>query len=52
MGPKLWRKFDSGPLSDLPLGLDIFFEGLVLPFAQGYDIPWDSTNKVTITVNS
>jgi hypothetical protein len=52
MGPKESRKLDSGPLSNLPIGVVIFFEGLVLPVAQNYDFPWGSTNKTMITVNS
>jgi hypothetical protein len=50
LGPKFSRKLDSGPVSGLPVGLKIYFEGLVLPVAQAYDFPWDSTNKLTVTV--
>jgi hypothetical protein len=50
MGPKFWRKLDSGPLSGLLPGLVIYFEGLVLPVSQLYNFPWDSTNKVAVTV--
>ncbi|MFT5287334.1 MAG: hypothetical protein ACI8TQ_003519 [Planctomycetota bacterium] len=50
MGPKFWRKLDIGPVTGLPVGLEIFFEGLVLPVSQGYATPWTSTNKHKVTV--
>ncbi|MFT5285035.1 MAG: hypothetical protein ACI8TQ_001196 [Planctomycetota bacterium] len=50
IGPKLSRKLDSGPITGLPAGLEIFFEGLVLEAANLYDIPYNSTNKVMVTV--
>jgi len=50
MGPKLWRRFDSGPVTGLPIGIKVYFEGVVLEAANGFNFPWNSTNKVTITV--
>ncbi|MFT5285325.1 MAG: hypothetical protein ACI8TQ_001488, partial [Planctomycetota bacterium] len=50
LGPKFSRKLDTGPLSNLPIGVVIYFEGLVAESALGYAFPWDSTNKVAVTV--
>ena len=49
MGPKLWRRFETGPVTGLPFGIDLYFEGLVVPIATGHSTPYGSTNKVTIT---
>ena len=50
MGAKLWRRFDSGPVTGLPIGIKVYFEGVVLEAANGFNFPWNSTNKVTITI--
>ncbi len=48
IGPKLWRRFETGPVTGLPFGINLYFEGLVVPAATGHSTPYESTNKVTI----
>ena len=52
IGPKFWRRFDTGPLTGLPIGVTIYFETVVLPFANAFDFPWGDSNVIPITIIS